>query len=129
MLHIYFQFSSCVLSQSLKLSCDQTQLIATMGLLQNVFKKCQTTSPPNDFKYNSRDCSISSSRRLLEGQVFSWQFKISKSRESEDNSTIWETEDVENVLVNCSGKHLHRAGNASHAENPVGSLLRISSLS
>lgn len=47
-----FISSSAVVSflKAYKLSSDQMQLIITMGLLQNVFKKCQTTSPPNDFK-------------------------------------------------------------------------------
>lgn len=119
---------SCPFSKPTSLSSDQKQLIATMGLLQNVLKKCQTTSPPNDFKIQFQALLHFC---FLEQQIFSRHFKTKtpKAESIKDKTTIRGTEDVEDVLVNCSEKHLHYAGNASHLENPAGSLLCISFLS
>lgn len=63
---------SCPFSKPTSLSSDQKQLIATMGLLRNVLKKCQTTSPPNDFKIQFQALLHFC---FLEQQIFSRHFK------------------------------------------------------
>lgn len=45
-----------------------------------------------------------------------------------DESSILGTEDVQNMLVNCCGKHLHCTRNEVHFEDPAGSLLWTSFL-
>lgn len=46
-----------------------------------------------------------------------------------DERSILGTEDVQNMLVNCCGKHLHCTGNEVHFEDPAGFLLWTSFLS
>lgn len=43
--------------------------------------------------------------------------------------TILETEDLQIMLVNCCGKHLHYTENEVHIQDPAQSLLYISFLS